>query len=314
MKKKFNEGQSLLEIVLVIGIASVVLVGLTKATTVSLRNAQFAKNKTLATKYAQETMEKIRAYRDQNDWNTFKGCSPSLSSLPEPFEGVPVVICHCYAGHDSRPCDAADVDKVEVEVTILWETHEVELVSFFTKWPIPIMATAPTVTPTPPAPSGKYVFLTSTTSQGDLGGLSGADAKCQSLADAAGLPGTYKAWLSGRTIAAKDRLTHASLPYSLVDGTKIADNWDDLVDGTIDNKLNKDESGNLVLGGRAATNTRSDGSVKNSTSLETCDEWTTSSYYYNCRGGVPAATDGGWTDAFSTNCTNDSFRLYCFQQ
>src|SRR5262249_42934796 len=42
----------------------------------------------------------------------------------------------------------------------------------------------------------KRVFVTSTTHDGNLGGLDGADAICASLAANAGLSGTYKAWLS----------------------------------------------------------------------------------------------------------------------
>jgi hypothetical protein len=42
-----------------------------------------------------------------------------------------------------------------------------------------------------------YVFLTSGTYSGNLGGISGAHAICQRHADAAGLPGKYKAWIGG---------------------------------------------------------------------------------------------------------------------
>src|SRR5207248_2675590 len=42
----------------------------------------------------------------------------------------------------------------------------------------------------------KRVFVTSVMYDGNLGGLAGADAKCQARATAASLSGTYKAWLS----------------------------------------------------------------------------------------------------------------------
>ena len=51
----------------------------------------------------------------------------------------------------------------------------------------------------PPVPASCNpckVFVTSTVHDGNLGGLVGADAICNSLASAAGLAGTYKAWLS----------------------------------------------------------------------------------------------------------------------
>ena len=41
-----------------------------------------------------------------------------------------------------------------------------------------------------------YVFVTSETYTGNLGGVAGADDKCQALADQAGLPGVYMAWIA----------------------------------------------------------------------------------------------------------------------
>ena len=50
------------------------------------------------------------------------------------------------------------------------------------------------------------VFATSTLQDGNLGGLAGADAICNTRASAAGLPGAYVAWLSSTTVDARDRL------------------------------------------------------------------------------------------------------------
>lgn len=47
--------------------------------------------------------------------------------------------------------------------------------------------------------SNKTVFVTSQTYTGNLGGLAGADAQCNLLAKAAGLEGSYLAWLSDAT-------------------------------------------------------------------------------------------------------------------
>src|SRR4029077_17175057 len=70
--------------------------------------------------------------------------------------------------------------------------------------------------------SNSIVFVSSATyGGGNLGGLTGADPKCQSLATAAVLPGTYKAWLSDDTTSAASRLTHSTNPYVLVDGKTI---------------------------------------------------------------------------------------------
>jgi len=60
-------------------------------------------------------------------------------------------------------------------------------------------------------------FVTSTKQDGNLGGLTGADAKCKAAADAAGLPGTFRALLSTSAVDARDRFT-AGGGFVRVDG------------------------------------------------------------------------------------------------
>lgn len=60
-------GQTLIEVVIAMGISVLILVTLVSGVTVSLRNIQFANNKAQATKYAQEAFEAVRTIRDR-DW------------------------------------------------------------------------------------------------------------------------------------------------------------------------------------------------------------------------------------------------------
>ena len=88
------------------------------------------------------------------------------------------------------------------------------------------------------------VFVTSTSYDGNLGGLAGADAKCQDQADAAGLTGTFKAWLSDAKGSPSTRFTRsAGAPYVLVDGTVIADNYAGLTSGSLEHPINQTETG-----------------------------------------------------------------------
>ena len=89
----------------------------------------------------------------------------------------------------------------------------------------------------------QIVFVTSDTYDGDLGGLVGADAKCQALADAAGLDGTFRAWLSDDAESPSTRFTQSTDPYWLVDGTVVADSWADLIHGSIAHAIDLDEAG-----------------------------------------------------------------------
>jgi hypothetical protein len=69
-------------------------------------------------------------------------------------------------------------------------------------------------------------FVTSTTHDGDLGGLAGADDICNDLADAAGSDKTFAAYLSaengGTAINARDRIGDG--PWYNADGALIAQN------------------------------------------------------------------------------------------
>lgn len=125
--KDSNKGQTLVEILLAVGVAALALMALTRAVTISLRSARYAKNKTLASQHAQETMEALRAYRDQSSWTDFSvevNCEspPGLPGLSTGF---------------SRIIDCASAgDTVEVLVTISWDAgdYQTKLTTYFTQW------------------------------------------------------------------------------------------------------------------------------------------------------------------------------------
>jgi hypothetical protein len=158
------------------------------------------------------------------------------------------------------------------------------------------------------------VFVTSTTHDGNLGGLSGADAICQNLAVSASLPGTYRAWLSDDSQSPSTRFSQSSGPYELLNGVAIASSWADLTDGTLAAPITLAENGATfnALAFRAWTNTLANG-TGGGTLDENCAEWTTGANGSNGDEGQPAATSDNWTDIASGTC-NNQFHLYCFQQ
>lgn len=177
--------------------------------------------------------------------------------------------------------------------------------------------TTPSPLPSPTPQPAKRAFITSTTYYGNLGGLSGADAKCQEKANAANLGGSWKAWLSDNSTSAASRLNHYSGPYKRVDGITVANNWDDLTDGSLQDKiniteLNKPSSWNLVW-----TNTKIDGSIFSTNFNQTCNNFTSLNYYNKAAGtGFAGVTDNRWTN----NANNPPYgcdapgSLYCFEQ
>jgi hypothetical protein len=161
----------------------------------------------------------------------------------------------------------------------------------------------------------KLVFTTSETYTGDLGGLAGADAKCQALAETAGLWGTFKAWLSDSSATASERLNHSTVPYMRTDGRIVATDWVDLTDGTINVALSVDENGTAINSGwgYAWTWTTADGS--GGTPGWNCRDWTYS-------GGLPDKGENGfiyetnykWSVIRSSDGCGESLYLYCFEQ
>lgn len=66
MLKINSDGQSLMELVVVIAVMVIVIGALVFATIASLRNAAFSQNQAQATKLAQEAIERVRLGRDRN--------------------------------------------------------------------------------------------------------------------------------------------------------------------------------------------------------------------------------------------------------
>jgi hypothetical protein len=178
-------------------------------------------------------------------------------------------------------------------------------------------------------PTHKLVFVTSVGFKGDFGGVTGADAKCQARADAVKLAGTYKAWLSGSALSSSPsvRFTHAAVPYVLLDGSVVANDWADLTDGTLQHAINLSEV-HTKLSFFAFTFTLADGTPGLAGSASqtcyqgnncTCDDWTNGETQGSPTPGSAVGqtygTDKQWTDySFLNGCGDTGISLYCFEQ
>lgn len=159
------------------------------------------------------------------------------------------------------------------------------------------------------------VFVTSTSYDGNLGGLSGADAKCLTQAGLGGLTGTYRAWLSTSisSPATDASFTKASGPYRLVNGTPIAADWADLTDGALAAPINVTEFGVGAADTYVWTNTLPNGTAGGPLDGKDCGGWmgTPSGGGYI---GRTFATNTQWTSLGLLSCQTPPARLYCFQQ
>ena len=168
---------------------------------------------------------------------------------------------------------------------------------------------------------------------GDLGGLAGADAQCQTLAEAQGAGDhTWRAYLSARATAtmpavnARDRI--GSGPWYNADGDLIAQNIAQL-HGAM-SKLDKETAVTESAGEVGAdqheilTGSRPDGTAFPSGADRTCGNWTSSSAGNAQVGYFDRAGDGenpnSWNSARSTRaCSEEAFHssggaglFYCF--
>jgi hypothetical protein len=161
------------------------------------------------------------------------------------------------------------------------------------------------------ATDGNLVFVSSMQFTGDMGGLAGADAKCQSLANTAGLPGTYKAWLSDSLTDVKTRVTQSTNKYVLIDGTMIAANYTALTSGTVSHAIDHDENG-MPLATDVFTDSNPDGLATEVDPLFTCNDWTLGNTVIGEVGRSDAKTKS-WTADGDGLCQSPS-SIYCFQQ
>jgi len=162
----------------------------------------------------------------------------------------------------------------------------------------------------------KRVFVTSTTSNGDLSTLPGAagatslqaaDNHCSFLATIAGLPGTYKAWLSNSSTSAASRLTHSGAAYVLVTGAVVAFDFTDLTDGSIAAPIDLTQNGVVTSETDVWTGTMASGASDGFS----CTNW--SSAIVNAVTGSTTATDGSWSSDQTQTCVGPR-PLYCFEQ
>lgn len=160
--------------------------------------------------------------------------------------------------------------------------------------------------------AGKRVFITAQTyGASEIGGLTGADAICQSAAASANSPlnGTYKAWLGDGADGPATRFSKTTLPYLRLDGGQVADSFTDLVTNGPRLAIDIDQNGQQVVFEMPAwTGVAADGTPL----AQTCDAWSSSTGTGYV--GLPYFIGGGlWTASRTSNCGRVG-HLYCFEQ
>ncbi|MBX3204529.1 MAG: DUF1554 domain-containing protein [Labilithrix sp.] len=154
----------------------------------------------------------------------------------------------------------------------------------------------------------RFVFLSSATTTGAMGGLAGADAICQ--AAGAALGGTFKAFLSDQNTSAAARIGRGTARYVLPDGTTvIANDADGFFSPAHAAGITRSETGANLGSVEVWTGSQGNGERDGSSA---CANWTatpdTSSY-----SGLSSATGEPWLSARFSPCA-ESKHLYCVQE
>ncbi|MEZ4563423.1 MAG: hypothetical protein R2853_11850 [Thermomicrobiales bacterium] len=172
-----------------------------------------------------------------------------------------------------------------------------------------------------------FVFVSSgAVTGGAFGSLTSADATCQEFARSAGLPGTYRAWLSAGGESPSNRFSNrgSAGPYVLPAppqnggapgrGTTVANSFAELIacpgDQCLLAPIDRDERGSAVTSSSEVwTGTRNDGTASDST----CNDWTSDAESDFGQIGSSDNVDPDWTESLGAQC-DGARSVYCFQQ
>ncbi len=156
----------------------------------------------------------------------------------------------------------------------------------------------------PPRP--RRVFVTGSRFDGALGGGLGADAKCAAAAAAAGLPGTFVAYVATDAGSAEARLGAPGQWFRTGDGARVFDAGP-AFEATPAVPIDRTEDGGVV----AAPVFVWTGNALPSAGESTCADWTATTGF----GGYGKADTNGaeWRQGLGTTDCAEPQRLYCFE-
>jgi hypothetical protein len=155
-------------------------------------------------------------------------------------------------------------------------------------------------------PRPNRAFVTSTTTTGNIGGISGADAICNNRAMEANLGGSFVAYISKATMDIRDRIA-GSRGWVRVDGAPVADLPGDFETGPLIYPIRLDENGADVGPAEIYTATRG-GTFYG----QSCLDWMSADPLENGH-----AASASWTsilaiESFQVDC-DESKRLLCLE-
>ena len=145
-KRVFSKGQSLFEVVMALAVVTMIIVGIVALASHSIRNTTFSRNKTLASRYAQEATEWLRGQRDEDvevfrtNTQTTLWCFQNLSWADVGTCGTGKEIADTPFKREVTFSSSLVGGKVviQADIKVYWADsqgdHEVRSVTDFTDW------------------------------------------------------------------------------------------------------------------------------------------------------------------------------------
>lgn len=157
---------------------------------------------------------------------------------------------------------------------------------------------------------GRRFFVTAQSFTGNLGGVAGADQKCQFAAMNAGLSGTWRAWLTVIGASVSSRISETT-PWSDLRGGILFTNDEGRDQNLPGFPLDRDELGRVIGDVRVWTNAWSTGLPQ----ISDCAAWTNATAGLKGHVGAPASTiPGRWAANFEEITCQTPAHLYCVEQ
>jgi hypothetical protein len=159
-------------------------------------------------------------------------------------------------------------------------------------------------------PLHSRVFVSGTTYNGNLGGISGANAKCNALANASSIPGLWRAWISADGITPDGTFTRFEGNYRRMDRTLIAVGWDELISGMLRAPITISQTGSTATG-PVWTNTTASGTAAPTSG---CQGFTSSTFVNFSVVGIAGGVGPEWTESPNLSSCDTPRRIYCFDE
>lgn len=138
--KKSTRGQTLIEVIVAIGVVVLLVTGLIVSTSVTLKASQYGKMRSLGTQYANEAIEAARNLRDSG-WSTFLFYGGTSQCLNKAGTWALMDVA-CAPNIDSFYTRVVtftwDDPRMKVDVAVTWvdgaKTYSATLSTYLTQW------------------------------------------------------------------------------------------------------------------------------------------------------------------------------------